>query len=105
MPTYEYECRACQHRFEEFQSIMDDPIRTCPVCNGEVRRLISQGGGLLFKGTGFYITDYRNKASAPDSSAKPGKTDGGGDTPGSNGKKVAPKTDTSSKSDPGPSAS
>lgn len=62
MPTYEYECSSCRHRFEEFQSIMDKPIRTCPRCGKEVRRLISGGGGLLFKGSGFYITDYRSES-------------------------------------------
>jgi putative FmdB family regulatory protein len=62
MPTYEYECEKCCHRFEEFQSMTDEPIKSCPVCGGEVRRLISGGGGLLFKGNGFYITDYRSES-------------------------------------------
>lgn len=62
MPTYEYECCSCGHKFEEFQGIMDKPIRTCPSCKGEVRRLISGGGGLLFKGSGFYVTDYRSES-------------------------------------------
>jgi putative FmdB family regulatory protein len=62
MPTYEYECSSCGHRFEEFQGIMDKSIRTCPRCGGEVKRLISGGGGLLFKGSGFYITDYRSES-------------------------------------------
>ena len=62
MPTYEYECQQCGHRFEEFQSITAEPRQTCPEanCQGSVKRLISMGGGLLFKGTGFYITDYRS---------------------------------------------
>jgi len=62
MPTYEYECRKCDHRFEEFQSMTDEPVKTCPLCGGEVRRLISGGGGLLFKGNGFYITDHRSES-------------------------------------------
>lgn len=64
MPTYEYGCKACGHRFEEFQSITDDPIDTCPEC-GEpaVQRLVSGGAGLIFKGSGFYITDYKNSQS------------------------------------------
>ncbi len=62
MPTYEYECCSCGYRFEEFQGIMDKPIRTCPRCQGEVKRLISGGGGLLFKGSGFYVTDYRSES-------------------------------------------
>lgn len=62
MPTYEYECLACAHRFEEFQSVIDKPLQNCPRCGEKVRRLISSGAGLLFKGSGFYITDYRSQA-------------------------------------------
>ncbi len=60
MPTYEYECRVCGHAFERFQGINEDPIAECPECEGKVRRLISSGGGLVFKGPGFYATDYRS---------------------------------------------
>jgi putative FmdB family regulatory protein len=61
MPTYEYACEACGHRFEEFQSIKAKPITTCPVCKKKkVKRLISAGAGFIFKGSGFYITDYRS---------------------------------------------
>ena len=61
MPTYEYKCRACDHRFEAFQSMTEDPVKLCPSCGKEdVERLISAGGGLIFKGSGFYITDYRS---------------------------------------------
>ena len=62
MPTYEYECKKCNFQFEEFQSITAEPIKTCRKngCRGRVRRLISSGGGLLFKGSGFYETDYRS---------------------------------------------
>lgn len=63
MPTYEYECDACGHKFELFQSIKADPVRKCPACRKlKVRRLISGGGGILFKGSGFYITDYRSNS-------------------------------------------
>lgn len=69
MPTYEYRCRACGHDFERFQKISDDPVRTCPECGeDEAERLISAGGGLVFKGSGFYATDYRD--------AGPGKREG-----------------------------
>lgn len=62
MPTYEYRCSACDHDFEEFQSITADPIRTCPQCGRKtVKRLIGCGGGLIFKGSGFYQTDYRSE--------------------------------------------
>jgi len=59
MPTYEYECQKCGHAFEVFQSIKDAPKKTCPECRGRVKRLLGTGAGLLFKGSGFYITDYR----------------------------------------------
>ncbi len=62
MPTYEYKCRVCGTRFEEFQQITDPPISSCPQCEGKVERLISAGSGLLFKGSGFYITDYRSES-------------------------------------------
>jgi len=62
MPTYEYECEKCHHQFEQIQKITDESIKTCPVCGGEVKRLISGGGGLLFKGKGFYITDHRSES-------------------------------------------
>ncbi len=61
MPTYEYQCSACDHRFEKFQSMTAKAIEVCPQCGKKkVRRLISAGAGLIFKGSGFYITDYRS---------------------------------------------
>ena len=95
MPTYEYECQQCGHRFEEFQSITAEPRQTCPEasCQGSVKRLISMGGGLLFKGTGFYITDYRSdgyqKAAKAD---KDSGNDKAGDKKG-DGKTKAAKAD------------
>jgi len=62
MPTYEYECLAEGHRFEEFQNITAPPLTSCPECGSEVRRLISGGAGFLFKGSGFYETDYRSES-------------------------------------------
>lgn len=64
MPTYEYECRTCHHTFEKFQSMSDEPVKTCPKCGNEVHRLIGGGTGIIFKGTGFYITDSKKKSSA-----------------------------------------
>jgi len=61
MPTYEYICKNCGYEFEEFQSISAEPISICPKCKGRVERKISAGAGLVFKGSGFYITDYKNK--------------------------------------------
>ena len=66
MPTYDYECAACPHTFEKFQSMTAKPLRKCPECGGRVRRLIGSGAGVIFKGSGFYETDYKRKnSSAP----------------------------------------
>ena len=64
MPTYEYECKKCGHRFEEFQRIVDPPIKDCPKCKKRncVEQIISGGSGLIFKGSGFYETDYKRKS-------------------------------------------
>ncbi len=61
MPTYEYECLKCGHAFEAFQRMTDEPLKRCPSCRGKVRRAISGGAGFLFKGSGFYATDYRSE--------------------------------------------
>jgi len=60
MPTYEYKCDACGHVFEQFQNITDKPLQKCPSCGSGVRRMISSGAGIIFKGKGFYQTDYKN---------------------------------------------
>ena len=64
MPTYEYECQKCGHHYELYQSIKDGPKRVCPKCRGRVKRLLGTGAGLIFKGSGFYITDYRKPSYA-----------------------------------------
>ena len=64
MPTYEYECKSCSHGFEVFQSMSEPPIKECPKCGKEVRRLIFGGTGVIFKGSGFYVTDKSKSASA-----------------------------------------
>jgi putative FmdB family regulatory protein len=82
MPTYAYECERCHHRFELLQGITDPPRQRCPRCRGKVRRLVSQGGGLIFRGAGFYATDYKRKERRPpDESAasEPGPAKGSGD--------------------------
>jgi putative FmdB family regulatory protein len=63
MPTYEYQCGKCGHRFEVFQRIVDPPVRDCPKCGerGCVEQLISGGSGIIFRGSGFYETDYKRK--------------------------------------------
>jgi putative FmdB family regulatory protein len=96
MPTYEYECQKCGHHFELVQSMNDAPKRTCPKCRGRVKRLLGTGAGLIFKGSGFYSTDYRKpgykeaakKDSGPAASATESpKTD----APKSGDKKVPSK--------------
>jgi len=63
MPTYDYECNTCDHRFEVFQQITAKPIKKCPVCGkNTAKRLIGTGGGIIFKGSGFYQTDYRSES-------------------------------------------
>jgi putative FmdB family regulatory protein len=89
MPTYEYHCDACDHHFDEFQSITAEPLKKCPQCKkSKLRRVFGAGAGILFKGSGFYQTDYRSEsykaaAKAEQDSAKPaadGKTDSNGAT-------------------------
>ncbi len=81
MPTYEYRCEACKHEFEQYQSITAAPLRKCPACGQRaLQRLLGTGGGIIFKGSGFYQTDYRSesykKAAAAEKSAKtPVKSD------------------------------
>ena len=62
MPTYEYQCAKCKKRHEAFQSITAKPLTKCPRCRGRLKRLMGSGSGFLFKGSGFYITDYRSKS-------------------------------------------
>ena len=76
MPNYDYQCEACGHRFEVFQKMSDAKLEDCPVdgCVGRVRRLLGTGAGLIFKGGGFYQTDYRSesyKAGAKQEGGKP----------------------------------
>ena len=65
MPTYEYECGKCKKHFDIFQSMKDDAIKKCPECGGKFHRLIGGGIGIIFKGTGFYETDYKKKTGKP----------------------------------------
>jgi len=90
MPTYEYQCDACDHNFDEFQSITEAPLKKCPECGKpKLRRVFGTGAAVIFKGSGFYQTDYRSEsykkaAKAEQDTAKPA----GGDkaaTQGSNG--------------------
>lgn len=68
MPTYEYECTKCGYEFERFQNMSDEPLKRCPKCRCKVRRLIGSGAGIIFKGSGFYETDYRSDSYKKDAS-------------------------------------
>lgn len=107
MPTYAYKCDACDYEFDEFQKMSDEPLSRCPKCKkNKLRRLISAGAALLFKGSGFYQTDYRSESyksaakadadkAAPKADAeagKGGKTDSAG---GSQGGKSSPNSSKS----------
>lgn len=105
MPTYEYECGKCKKTFEVFQSMKDEPLKTCPdkKCKGKVRRLIGTGAGLIFKGSGFYITDYRSesykqgaKKESGDSAPKTEKAEKKTDSTPKTEKKPAGKTSSGS---------
>jgi len=96
MPTYEYACQKCGHEFEQFQSMRDEPLKKCPKCKkAGLKRLVGGGAGLIFKGTGFYITDYKKKSGAP--------KEGGGDAKPSSDAK--PASDAKASTTPASSAS
>jgi len=65
MPTYDYECTSCRHTFEYFQAMSDPPLNTCPECGEPVKRLLGGGTGIIFKGSGFYVTDNRKQTEKP----------------------------------------
>jgi putative FmdB family regulatory protein len=111
MPTYEYECEKCGRVFEEFQSITAPPLTRCRFegCGGAVRRLLSGGAGFLFKGSGFYITDYRSesykqkaKAEKETAGASSSSTSAAAASSGSDAKKGG--TDSTSSPKPAGSA-
>lgn len=97
MPTYDYKCLACDVRFEKFQGITAPAIEDCPECGGKVKRLIGAGAGLIFKGSGFYTTDYRSEGYK-ESAKKDKKESSDKSSSSEKGKKKETKTDTSSKS-------
>lgn len=87
MPTYEYECADCGHILEQWQSMLDKKLRKCPSCGKlKLQRLIGTGGGIIFKGSGFYETDFKTKK-------EPAKTEKSTETASDSGKST-PKTDT-----------
>ncbi len=74
MPTYDYQCDACEHQWELFQKITDDPVKKCPACGKhKARRLFGTGAAVMFKGSGFYQTDYRSESYKKAAAADPEK--------------------------------
>lgn len=100
MPTYEYECRKCGHAFEQVQSIKAEPLKKCPACGkAGVKRLLGAGAGLIFKGSGFYQTDYRSASyhqGAKADVAKPDTPSSGGSA-GAKGAAAKPESATTPK--------
>lgn len=89
MPTYEYECDACHHNFDEFQSMSDPPLTKCPKCGKKkLRRVFGAGAAVIFKGSGFYQTDYRSDSykQAAKADQEAGKSAGKADGDGASGK-------------------
>jgi putative FmdB family regulatory protein len=98
MPTYEYKCDACGNGFERFQSITAEPIRKCPKCGKlKVRRMIGPGAGIIFKGSGFYITDYRSDGYKKAEKESAGSKESTGDSKASSGDSKAPAASAESK--------
>ena len=105
MPTYEYQCDACEHNFDEFQSMSEPALKKCPKCGKpKLRRVFGTGAAILFKGSGFYETDYRSesyKSAAKAEEAKsssPAESAKSADTPSANGKADTAKSKTGGKS-------
>ncbi len=103
MPTYEYVCRNCDHQFEAFHSIMDDPLSQCPSCGeNALRRLIGTGAGIIFKGSGFYETDYKRsgeKGSSEQASGQTEKSEKATSSGSDSGKTSSESSSSASKTD------
>jgi putative FmdB family regulatory protein len=98
MPTYEYLCKKCSHRFEQWQKMTDEPLSICPECGGSIRR-VYYPTGIVFKGSGFYKTDHNNNSSSTSSNGHPAKAEGETTAEGGSAseKKSAAPAETSSK--------
>ncbi len=98
MPTYDYECRKCGNQTEVFHGMLEKPRVKCPKCKGGMRKLIGTGAGIIFKGSGFYETDYRSEAYKSKAKADSAKPSGSDSSTGDG--KAATKSETKAKSKP-----
>lgn len=106
MPTYEYKCLDCGIQFDRFQSITEDPIQECPECSGQTKRLIGAGAALIFKGSGFYSTDYRSEGYKESAKKEKESSSGGdGDSKGGDSKSSDAKPAKTESSDTAKSTS
>ncbi len=104
MPTYEYKCTECSYTFEEYQSMKAEPLRTCPSCKKEgLKRIMGGGGGMIFKGQGFYHTDYRKSGGNSKGEGKTSSSGAKAAKPSEPPKTDSPKKDDSSKPSSPPS--
>ena len=97
MPTYTYRCKDCQHEYEAFQSIKEEAHKICPQCKGAVIRLIGAGAGIVFKGSGFYVTDYRKGSETKTEGTEGKKTEKGANGKTESSKNSDSKGDSSTK--------
>ena len=95
MPTYEYLCKTCDHRFEQWQKMTDTPLTTCPECGGYIRRVFYPAG-IVFKGSGFYKTDHTNSSAANSSNGNGHKAKSENETAASTSESKSSSTETSS---------
>ena len=96
MPTYEYECGKCGYQFDRFQSITAAPLKTCPKCRGRVHRMLTTGSGIIFKGSGFYETDYKHQHASVETPPAESK---GADAPKPESAAGKPKAKSKKKED------
>jgi len=99
MPTYEYRCPQCGNDFEKFQKMSEEPVADCPECGTAAQRRLSGGAGLLFKGSGFYITDYRGDSYKKAADADKGGSSSGGESKGGGESKPAAESKPAPKSE------
>ncbi len=94
MPTYQYRCLKCKNEFEIKQKMTEEPLQKCPECRGKIKRLVSAGAGIIFKGSGFYSTDYRSEGYKKQAKSESQSTPSSGSTESSSTTSTTTKTET-----------